>query len=92
MNYDHNKNFGLFKFHSGYRKFYLNSPTGYSQKQLTRRLKLTISMCRHIIELRLILMILVNLSSLFTKHNSLLTNTHTIKILANHNINELKNV
>jgi len=32
MNYDHNKIFGLFKFQSGYRKFYLNSPKGYSRK------------------------------------------------------------
>ena len=32
MNYDHNKNVGLFEFHSGYRKFYLNSPEGYSGK------------------------------------------------------------
>ena len=30
MNYDHNKFFGLFKFQSGYRKLYLNSPKGYS--------------------------------------------------------------
>ena len=26
-----NKNVGLLKFQSGYRKFYLNSPKGYSQ-------------------------------------------------------------
>jgi len=32
MNYDHNKNVGLFKFQSGYRKLYLNSPKGYSRK------------------------------------------------------------
>ena len=32
MNYDHNKKFGLFKFQSGYRKLYLNSPKGYSRK------------------------------------------------------------
>jgi len=32
MNYDHNKKFGLSKFHSGYWTFYLNSPKGYSQK------------------------------------------------------------
>jgi len=30
MNYDHNKKFGLLKFHSGYEKFNLNSPKGYS--------------------------------------------------------------
>ena len=36
MNYDHNKKFGLLKFHSGYGKF--NSPKGYSLKKLTRRL------------------------------------------------------
>ena len=32
MNYDHNQFYGLFKFQSGYRKFYLNSPKGYCQK------------------------------------------------------------
>jgi len=32
MNYDHNKDFGLSKFLSGYRKFYLNSQKGYSRK------------------------------------------------------------
>ena len=32
MNYDHNKKFGLLKFHSGYGKFNLNSPKGYCLK------------------------------------------------------------
>ena len=32
MNYDHNTIFGLFKFPSGYRKLYLNSPKGYNRK------------------------------------------------------------
>ena len=32
MNYDHNKKFGLIKFHSGYGTFNLNSPKGYSRK------------------------------------------------------------
>ena len=32
MNYDHNKKFVLLKFHSGYDKFNLNSPKGYSLK------------------------------------------------------------
>ena len=32
INYDHNKNVGLFKLQSGYRKLYLNSPKGYSRK------------------------------------------------------------
>jgi len=32
MNYEHNKTFGLLKFHSGYEKFNLNSPKGYSLK------------------------------------------------------------
>jgi len=32
MNYDHNKNVGLSKFQSGYRKLYLNSLNGYSLK------------------------------------------------------------
>ena len=34
INYDHNKKFGLLKFHSGYGKFNLNSPKGYSLKQI----------------------------------------------------------
>jgi len=32
MNCDHNKKFGLLKFYSGYEKFNLNSPKGYSLK------------------------------------------------------------
>jgi len=32
MDYDHNKKFGLLKFYSGYGKFNLNSPKGYSLK------------------------------------------------------------
>ena len=32
MIYDHNKYFELIKFQSGYRKFYLNSPKGFSRK------------------------------------------------------------
>jgi len=32
MNYDNNKNVGLFKFQSGYRKLYFKSPKGYSRK------------------------------------------------------------
>ena len=32
MNYDHNKKFGLLKFHSGYGQFYFNSPKGYNRK------------------------------------------------------------
>ena len=32
MTYDHNQLFGLFKFHSGYGKFYLRSPKGYNRK------------------------------------------------------------
>ena len=32
MNYEHNKKFGLLEFRSGYGKFYLNSPKGYSRK------------------------------------------------------------
>ena len=35
MNYDHNKKIGLFKFQTGYRKFYLNNPKGYSKKYFT---------------------------------------------------------
>ena len=32
MNYNHNQCFGLFKFLSGDRKFYLNNSKGYSRK------------------------------------------------------------
>ena len=32
MNYDNNKKCGLFKFQSGCKKLYLNSPKGYSRK------------------------------------------------------------
>jgi len=32
MNYDHNQFWGLFKFKTGYRKYILNSPKGYSRK------------------------------------------------------------
>jgi len=32
INYDYNKKFGLLKVHSGYGKFNLNSPKGYSLK------------------------------------------------------------
>jgi len=32
MNYDHNKKFGLLKFHSGYGKKKFNSPKGYYRK------------------------------------------------------------
>ena len=32
MNYYNNKKFGLLQFSSGYGKFYLNSPKGYSRK------------------------------------------------------------
>ena len=32
MHYDHNKKFGLLKFHSGYGTFYFDSPKGYSRK------------------------------------------------------------
>jgi len=34
INNDHNKKFGLFKFHSGYGQFNLNSPKGYSLKKI----------------------------------------------------------
>ena len=32
MNNDHDKKFGLLKFHLGYGKNYFNSPKGYSRK------------------------------------------------------------
>ena len=46
MNYDHNKNFGLFKFQSGYRKFYLNSPKGYSRKIINAQTAVRVSVKR----------------------------------------------
>jgi len=38
MNYDHNKKFGLLKFHSGYEFFYLNSPNGCGRKIINAQL------------------------------------------------------
>ena len=38
MSYDQNKTFGLFKFQSGYRKLYLNSPKGYSRKLINAQI------------------------------------------------------
>jgi len=32
MPFDHNNKFGLLKFHSGFGKFYFNSPKDYSRK------------------------------------------------------------
>jgi len=43
MNYDHNKKFGLFKLHSGYGKFYLNSPNGYNRKIINAHTELVSS-------------------------------------------------
>ena len=40
MNYDHNKKFGLLKFHLGYGKFKLNSPIGYSLKIINAQTEL----------------------------------------------------
>ena len=34
INYDHNKKFGLLKFHLGYVEFNVNSPKGYSLKKI----------------------------------------------------------
>ena len=34
MDFDHNKRFGLLKFHSGYVKFYFNSQKGYNRKMI----------------------------------------------------------
>ena len=42
MNYDHNKKFGLLEFHSGYGKFYFNSPKGYSRKIINAQTALLI--------------------------------------------------
>ena len=44
MNYDHNKNVGLFKFRSGYRKLYLNSPEGYSRKIINAQTAIHVSL------------------------------------------------
>ena len=40
VNFDHNKFFGLFKFQSGYSKFNLNSPKGYSWKIINAQTEL----------------------------------------------------
>jgi len=56
MNYDHNKMFGLFKFQSGYRKFYLNSPKGYSRKIIyaqTEQYTVQLCLIRYLIRHRL---------------------------------------
>jgi len=42
MKYDHNNNVGLFKFQSGYRKIYLNSPKGYCRKIINAQTGLTL--------------------------------------------------
>jgi len=44
MNYDHNKMLGLLKLHSGYGKFNLNSPKGYSLKIINAQTGLNISL------------------------------------------------
>jgi len=41
MNYDHNKKFGLLKFHLGYGKFYLNSPNDYIRKMNNAQTEIT---------------------------------------------------
>jgi len=46
MNYDHNKKFGLLKFHLGYGNCYLNSPKGYSQTIINAQTESTSSL-RH---------------------------------------------
>jgi len=38
IKYGHNTNFVLFKFQSGYRKLYLNSPKGYSRKLINAQI------------------------------------------------------
>jgi len=44
MNNDHNKKFGLLKFDSGYGKFNLNSPKGYSLKRIKAQTGLVCSL------------------------------------------------
>jgi len=50
-NHDHNKKFGLLKFHSGYRNINLDSPEGYGLKKITRRLTTTqsVALIRHLL-------------------------------------------
>jgi len=47
MNYEHNKNFGLFKFQPGYRKLYLNSPEGYSRTIINAQTELKATIFVH---------------------------------------------
>ena len=42
MDFDYNKNVGLFKFQSGYRKFHLNSPNGCSRKIISAQIEFKI--------------------------------------------------
>jgi len=44
MKYDHNKKFGLLQFHSGYGKFYFNSPKGYNRKIINAQTELNINL------------------------------------------------
>jgi len=46
MNYDHNKKFGLLKFHLGYVKFNLNIPKGYSLKLINAQTGPRINTCQ----------------------------------------------
>jgi len=48
MNYNHNKTFGLLKFHSGYGKFNLNIPKGYSLKIINAQTGIDPSVLLHI--------------------------------------------
>ena len=43
MNYDHNKNVGLFKFQSGYRKLYLNRRKGYRRNIINEQTEVNVN-------------------------------------------------
>jgi len=45
MHYYNNKKFGLLQFHSGYGKFYLNSPKIYSKKNNAQTASMNLKNC-----------------------------------------------
>ena len=65
MNYDHNKKFRLFKFQSGYRKLYFNSPRAIVEKIINVQTAITESFMHNIFYNSFI----ANLYSIKTKQN-----------------------
>jgi len=67
MNFDHNKNFGLYKFQSSYRKLYLNNPKGYSKKIINAQTVYylyTIFVTEHIFKHSIIIQLWFNVHSI----------------------------